>query len=187
MAAKRYQLKLIGHGNLQRAGTHVIRITANATASSVEEQVKELFELPRDARIRVFEAGIDDVEESGQHPTLVSVSLQELVGGVLDFFKNEMEPSFLATSKPEVLVDTVRVPVVRSATATSSKGTTKEGGYLPKTWTPLLDKIWPFCIPRCVLSFQQACVSHRWDAGGTQCRAARKPSALVLLALQVWS
>lgn len=154
MAAKRYQLKLIGHGNLQRLGPYVIRITANASASSVEEQMKELFQLPMDARIRVFESGIDDVEESGQQPTLVSVSLHELVGGVLDYFKNDMEPSFLATSKPEVLVDTVRLPIARSATATSSKRQdAKEGGYKPKTWTPTLDKLWPFVIPRYASDF----------------------------------
>jgi hypothetical protein len=148
MAAKRYQLKLIGYGNLQHAGTHVMRMTANATVSSVEEQVKELFELPCNARLKVFESGIDDVEESCQRSTLVAVSLQELVGGVLDYFKNDMEPSFLATSKPEVLVDTVKVSLVRSATATSSKGGVKQAGYKPKTWTPALDLLWPFCIPR---------------------------------------
>lgn len=147
MAAKRYQLKLIGYGHLQHAGTHVLRITHNATTASVGEQVKELFDLPADARLKIFESGIDDVEECGQQATIVSISMLELVKGVLDYFSNDMEPAFLATSKPEILVDVVEQ--AKPATATSSK-TSSKGGYRPKTWTPVFDEMWPFCIPRYV-------------------------------------
>jgi hypothetical protein len=151
MAAKRYQLKVIGYGKLQHAGTHVLRITPNATTTSVEEQVKELFDLPHDARVKVFESGIDDVDECSQQATIVSISMQELVQGVLDYFSNDMEQSFLATSKPEILVDVVAQPTAKPATATSSKTTSKGSReYTPKTWTPTLDEMWPFCIPRYV-------------------------------------
>lgn len=151
MAAKRYQLKLIGHGKLQHAGTHVLRITPNATTSSIEEQVKELFELPPDSRVKVFECGIDDVEECAQDPTIVSISMHELVKGVLDYFSHDMEPSFLATSKPEVLVDVVSLQVAKPVTATSSKTTSKgSGGYTRTPWAGVLNQLWPFVIPRYV-------------------------------------
>lgn len=164
MAAKRYQLKLIGHGKLQHAGTHVLRITHNATTDSVEQQIKELFDLPPDSRVKVFESGIDDVEECAQQPAIVSISVTELVKGVLDYFGNDMEPSYLATSKPEVLVDVVSNPIVQPATATSSKTTNSKGrvseGYTRTAWSGLLNQMWPFIIPRCVC----AC---RCDLGAT--------------------
>lgn len=148
MAAKRYQLRLIGHGKLQSAGQHVMRITANATLQSVEDQVRQLFGMSADARIQLYDAGIDDNDEPTQQPTLVAISLTELVQGVLDYFSNDMEPSYLATSKPEVLIDAVVIAGPKVATATSSKSVRTPGNYHPKTWTPDMDALWPFCIPR---------------------------------------
>lgn len=153
MAAKRYQLKLIGHGKLQHAGTHVLRITPNATSTLVEEHIRELFELPNDARVKVFEAGIDDVEQCAQEAVLVCISIQELVQGVLDYFSNDMEPSFLAIAKPEVLVDVVTQQFAKPAPATSSRSTSRgTGGYTRTAWSAALNRVWPFVIPRCVES-----------------------------------
>lgn len=155
MAAKRYQLRLIGHGALQEAGQHVLRITAHATVDSVDEQIKQLFELSADARLRIFDAGIDDNDDCTQQPTLVAVSLRELVQGILEYFSNDMEPAFLAISKPEVLVDAIAPAPVKHSTASSSRSASDAKPssniaqqYHPKPWTPALDALWPFCIPR---------------------------------------
>jgi hypothetical protein len=151
MAAKRYQLRLIGHGNLQNSGQHVVRITANGTVDSVDDQIRQLFQLDNDARVLLYDSGIEDTDDSAQQATLIAVSLKELVQGVLDYFQNDMEPSYLATSRPEVLVDAVNGGRKQGATYARSKSTADRVRqiYQPKTWTPLLDKIWPLCIPRC--------------------------------------
>jgi hypothetical protein len=150
MSARRYQLTVSGYGDLIGRGSHNLRLTPHTSFSGVEDNIRCLFDLPAGIRIKCFE------ETEGQNGP-VAVSLAEVVQGVLDYFQNDMDDSFLVTDSASLLVDacvTVTHAAVSTSNATgktsSGDSRTKSGNnYSPKPWSRQLDSLWPFAIPRC--------------------------------------
>jgi hypothetical protein len=140
-----------------------VRITNNTTIQSFHQQLCQLFELPEMCKLSVYD--LADTPNSsptanGTHEAcdLIAISIQDLVTGVLDYFKNGMDAAYLATTGPKVVIEaSVPTGVVHDDVAQHHTGAMqpKMGArvkpsrvYKPKAYTRRLDSLWPLCIPR---------------------------------------
>jgi hypothetical protein len=151
----RYQLKLVGTGSLSTAGSKIVRITQSATLASMTAQICHLFDVPVRSKLLIYEVEPTDTVDVGScdEPMLVSVTLEDILIGVQQYYAHGCDDSFLATNQPCVLLD------AKDATSSSltdsadkSNAEVKSRVRQPKAWVRVLDAAWPKHTPRYVLN-----------------------------------
>jgi hypothetical protein len=157
---KRYQLTLEGTGSLAGLGSKVIRIPQQGRTELIHEQICALFDVQKDSSLLLYELEVQDVEHTGAaEPLHVCVSLDDIVTGVTAWYANDFMDTFLATSKPNVLVDARRsaaaiasmdqqIPSGSTLKAPSSDDSKQSKSRVQRGWVRLLDAIWPKHMPR---------------------------------------
>lgn len=148
----RYQLKITGTGSLKSAGSRIVRIPPSATTSSISNQVCHLFDVPTSSKLLVYEQEqpSDDIDNS--EPLLISVTLEDIMAGVQQYYANGCDQSFLVTTKPSVLLDAkAEQHCSLTDSAAKSNSEVKSGAQrVVKPWVRMLDAEWPKHTPRCV-------------------------------------